>query len=555
MLKHLYIKDYVIINELNIDFDNGMSVFTGETGAGKSIIIDAIDLLCGSRLTHDVVSSKADKAIIEGVFTIENHQAISLLNDAGIELSDEYIISRHINKDGKSTMRLNYRIITQTLANEVLSHVIDIHNQHETQYLLNTKTHRQLLDRFINDQALMLEVKNKYIEYETLDNSLKKLLKNDLNQDDLEFLTFQKEEIEKANIYESEYDDLIVQQKKMAAFEKTSQNLNEICELLNRSEGVLEKYYLANKLLKELDEDQKLVNVHKQLTDRYFEVEELANQLDNYLNDLSFDEDQLNLIQERLYFINKMYRKYGDSYQKIQIKYQEICDRIDMINDRQSYIEKAQKLVDKAYTDYQDSAKRLTNLRRIKAVDLKKQVMEQLADLQLSNTEFDIAFNEQKPSSYGNETVEFMISTNKGQPLNSLNKIASGGELSRIMLGLKTIFNNLHGISTIIFDEIDSGVSGSIATAIGLKMHFLSKNAQVFAVTHLGQVAACADNHYYIAKESTENNTTSSIKLLDNDERIRELALIATGKITQASLLAAEELLNHNQSLIRESIC
>ncbi|MDD4643322.1 MAG: DNA repair protein RecN, partial [Erysipelotrichaceae bacterium] len=474
---------------------------------------------------------------------------------AGIELSDEYIISRHINKDGKSTMRLNYRIITQTLANEVLSHVIDIHNQHETQYLLNTKTHRQLLDRFINDQALMLEVKNKYIEYETLDNSLKKLLKNDLNQDDLEFLTFQKEEIEKANIYESEYDDLIVQQKKMAAFEKTSQNLNEICELLNRSEGVLEKYYLANKLLKELDEDQKLVNVHKQLTDRYFEVEELANQLDNYLNDLSFDEDQLNLIQERLYFINKMYRKYGDSYQKIQIKYQEICDRIDMINDRQSYIEKAQKLVDKAYTDYQDSAKRLTNLRRIKAVDLKKQVMEQLADLQLSNTEFDIAFNEQKPSSYGNETVEFMISTNKGQPLNSLNKIASGGELSRIMLGLKTIFNNLHGISTIIFDEIDSGVSGSIATAIGLKMHFLSKNAQVFAVTHLGQVAACADNHYYIAKESTENNTTSSIKLLDNDERIRELALIATGKITQASLLAAEELLNHNQSLIRESIC
>ncbi|MDD2592466.1 MAG: DNA repair protein RecN [Erysipelotrichaceae bacterium] len=555
MLKHLYIKDYVIINELNIDFDNGMSVFTGETGAGKSIIIDAIDLLCGSRLTHDVVSSKADKAIIEGVFTIENHQAISLLNDAGIELSDEYIISRHINKDGKSTMRLNYRIITQTLANEVLSHVIDIHNQHETQYLLNTKTHRQLLDRFINDQALMLEVKNKYIEYETLDNSLKKLLKNDLNQDDLEFLTFQKEEIEKANIYESEYDDLIVQQKKMAAFEKTSQNLNEICELLNRSEGVLEKYYLANKLLKELDEDQKLVNVHKQLTDRYFEVEELANQLDNYLNDLSFDEDQLNLIQERLYFINKMYRKYGDSYQKIQIKYQEICDRIDMINDRQSYIEKAQKLVDKAYTDYQDSAKRLTNLRRIKAVDLKKQVMEQLADLQLSNTEFDIAFNEQKPSSYGNETVEFMISTNKGQPLNSLNKIASGGELSRIMLGLKTIFNNLHGISTIIFDEIDSGVSGSIATAIGLKMHFLSKNAQVFAVTHLGQVAACADNHYYIAKESTENNTTSSIKLLDNDERIREMALIATGKITQASLLAAEELLNHNQSLIRESIC
>lgn len=555
MLKHLYIKDYVIINELNIDFDNGMSVFTGETGAGKSIIIDAIDLLCGSRLTHDVVSSKADKAIIEGVFTIENHQAISLLNDAGIELSDEYIISRHINKDGKSTMRLNYRIITQTLANEVLSHVIDIHNQHETQYLLNTKTHRQLLDRFINDQALMLEVKNKYIEYETLDNSLKKLLKNDLNQDDLEFLTFQKEEIEKANIYESEYDDLIVQQKKMAAFEKTSQNLNEICELLNRSEGVLEKYYLANKLLKELDEDQKLVNVHKQLTDRYFEVEELANQLDNYLNDLSFDEDQLNLIQERLYFINKMYRKYGDSYQKIQIKYQEICDRIDMINDRQSYIEKAQKLVDKAYTDYQDSATRLTNLRRIKAVDLKKQVMEQLADLQLSNTEFDIAFNEQKPSSYGNETVEFMISTNKGQPLNSLNKIASGGELSRIMLGLKTIFNNLHGISTIIFDEIDSGVSGSIATAIGLKMHFLSKNAQVFAVTHLGQVAACADNHYYIAKESTENNTTSSIKLLDNDERIREMALIATGKITQASLLAAEELLNHNQSLIRESIC
>lgn len=551
MLKHLYIKDYVIIDEINIDFSHGMSAFTGETGAGKSIIIDAIDLLCGSRLTTNIVSNKSEKAIIEGVFTFDNQHTKDILIEAGFELKDEYIVSREISKDGKSTMRLNYRVITQGLARDILSNSIDIHNQHETQYLLNTKTHRLLLDRFIAEPKLLLEVKNRYSLYHKLKTDLENKLKSDLNEEDIEFLTYQKTEIESANLYDGEYEDLTNRQKQIAAFEKTSKNLNEAVELLSKSEGVLEKYYLANKLLSELNEDTKMVDLTQQFKDRYFEIEELTNQLEGYLDDLFFDEAELNQIQERLFFINKLYRKYGDSYNKIQEKYQAICDRLEMINNRQDYLMKAQKEVDNALYSYHEVADRLSMIRKEKAKQLISAVKEQLSDLQLPNTQFEISFYKQIPSAHGIEDIEFLISTNVGQPLNSLNKIASGGELSRIMLGLKTIFNNLQGIDTIIFDEIDSGVSGSIATAIGLKMHYLAKKAQVFAVTHLGQVAACADHHYFVAKVSNETTTSSTISLLEKPDRIKELALIATGKITETSLLAAQELLEHNQGLIR----
>ena len=551
MLKHLYIKDYVIIDEINIDFSHGMSAFTGETGAGKSIIIDAIDLLCGSRLTTNIVSNKADKAIIEGVFTFNNQHAKDILAEAGFEVKDEYIVSREITKDGKSTMRLDYRVITQGLARDILSNSVDIHNQHETQYLLNTKTHRLLLDRFISEPNLLTEVKNRYNHYHKLKTDLDNKLKSDLNEEDLEFLTYQKTEIEKANLYDGEYEELTTRQKQISAFEKTSKNLNEAVELISKSEGVLEKYYLANKLLSELNEDTKMIDLAQQFKDRYFEIEELSNQLEGYLDELFFDEDELNQIQERLFFINKLYRKYGDSYTKIIDKYQAICDRLEMINNRQEYLLKAQKEVNVALDSYLEVANKLSLIRKEKAKLLIDAVKEQLIDLQLPNTQFEISFYDQTPSAHGTEDIEFLISTNVGQPLNSLNKIASGGELSRIMLGLKTIFNNLQGIDTIIFDEIDSGVSGSIATAIGLKMHYLAKNAQVFAVTHLGQVAACADYHYFVAKVSNETTTTSTISLLEKTDRIKELALIATGKVTDTSLLAALELLEHNQGLIR----
>ena len=552
MLKHLYIKDYVIIDELSIDFTSGMSVFTGETGAVKSIIIDAIDLLCGSRLTTNVVYPQAEKALIEGVFILDSEIEKEILTQAGFDLTDEYVLSREITKDAKSTMRLNYRVITQNFAKELLNNIIDIHNQHETQYLLNNKTHRNLLDRFINDQSLIDEVKSKYDHYHKLDMDLKSKLNADFNEDDIEFLTYQKNEIENANLVDGEFETLTQRQKQIVAFEKINNNLQQAINCINNQEGALEQLYIASKYLGELEEDEVLTTLNQRLKDNYYELEEISSQLDDYLHNLTYDENELNSIQDRLFLLGKLKRKYGDSYDLIQERYQTICDRLNMIANRQEYIDKATRDVAKALDIYHEYAIKLSELRREKALILSDMIKAQLNDLQLSNTKFDILFNHIAPSMYGNENVEFLISTNAGQPLGPLSKIASGGELSRIMLGLKTIFNDLQGIKTIIFDEIDAGVSGSIATAIGVKMHQLSTKAQVFAVTHLAQVAACSDQHYFVAKKSTTDKTTSTLTLLNNEERIKELAMIASGKISEASLLAAKELLENNQSAVRQ---
>ncbi|MEA5026419.1 MAG: DNA repair protein RecN [Erysipelotrichaceae bacterium] len=550
MLKHLYIKDYVIIDEVDIDFSSGMSVFTGETGAGKSIIIDAIGLLCGSRLTNNIVSAKADKALIEGVFTLEKIAAQNILTEAGFELADEYIISREITRDGKSTMRLNYRTITQAFARDLLNNVVDIHNQHETQYLLNSKTHRQLLDNFISDHTLLNQVSERYRQYHKFAVDLKEKLQTDYNEDEIEYLTFQKNEIEKADLHDGEYDELINKQREIMSFEKLNNHLNSAIETIAKNEGVLEKLFLANKALNELADNQQVNNWNQILKDKYYEIEEVINAVQNYKDSLYYDEEELNKLQDRLFFLGKIKRKYGETYQEIQAKYQNICDKLDIINNRQEYIQKAQRQVDEALSKYREEADKLTELRRRSALELEKQIKLQLAELQLPNTQFEIIFETCDPSQHGSEDVEFMISTNIGQPLSPLSKIASGGELSRIMLGLKAIFSKLQGISTIIFDEIDSGVSGSIATAIGLKMHYLSHYAQVFAVTHLGQVAACADHHYFVSKKSTNTDTRSRLDLLDYNQRINELAMISSGKITDSSLKAAKELLDSNQAMV-----
>ena len=552
MLKHLYIKNYVIIDELSIDFTNGMSVFTGETGAGKSIIIDAIGLLCGDRLTTNIVANDADKALIEGVFIFESKIVLDSLVEAGFDLSDEYIMSREVAKDGKSIMRLNYRTITQGFARDLLSGVIDIHNQHETQYLLNPKTHRQLLDNFINDHDLLNEVKSSYRQYRKLYDDLQQRLKTDYNEDEVEYLAFQKNEIENANLYDGEYEELTLKQKQIMSFEKLNTNLSGAIDNILNNDGAMDKLFLATKYLNELSDEQQLVTWNDSLKDKYYEIEEIVNNIQAFKDTLYYDEVELDKLQERLFFISKIKRKYGESYSDIQSKYQNICEKLDQINNRQAYIENAQKDVSSALAKYHVIANKLTALRKTKAVELIKLIRQQLFDLQLPNTKFEIDFVTQNPSLSGNEEIEFMISTNIGQPLGPLSKVASGGELSRIMLGLKTIFNSLQGISTIIFDEIDSGVSGSIATAIGQKMHDLSRTAQVFAVTHLGQVAACADQHYFVYKTSTKTHTTSKIDRLDYQGRIQELAMIASGKHTESSLSAAKELLDTNQELVKK---
>lgn len=551
MLKSLYIRNYVIIEELSIDFEGGMSVFTGETGAGKSIIIDALSLLCGERLSTNVLRDPEKKAFIEAVFSLEHADARHFLMDAGFEDIEEAVISREISPDLKSTMRLNYRGVTQNFVREFTSQLLDIHNQHETQYLLNNKSHLGLLDRYSNDTSLLREVNQAYKAYIDKKRELDQALKSEFNVEDRDYLLYQKEEIEKVNTYEGEKEELEEKERVLMNFEKTSNALNSVISSLDGSGGSLENLYSAIRELNDLNE--KNLSEHTQkIHDLYYELLDQTEYVKDYYNALSYDEGELNYIQNRLFEIRKLTRKYGESYQDIQESYQNIVRRMEMIDHRDEVLADLRSEVERLLSAYKETAASLSRFRKEKAICLEKDISEELKELELENTCFKISFVEKEPARDGTDKVEFLISTNTGQALQPLVNVASGGELSRIMLGLKTIFNQLQGIETVVFDEIDTGVSGSIASSIGLKMHEISRNAQVYAVTHLAQVAACADQHYFVSKSSDNNSTTTKVTLLNKEERIKELANISTGTNTELALKSAQELFDNSQKRIQK---
>ncbi len=539
MLRHLYIKDYIIIDELNLDFYDGMSAFTGETGAGKSIIIDAIAYLCGKRLTTNVVAANKEKTVIEAVLTISNPMTLQVLKDAGFDESEEYVLSREITSDMKSVMRLNYRTITQAFAQSLTENLIDIHNQRQTQYLLNEKNHLTLLDSFCNEKEKASTLKAAYQEYAQANRKYQDALNNDFNVNDKDYLLYQKNEIEELNMAENENEELEARQKKMQLFEKSSLQLEKISGDME----ALDSIYDALKALNEL-EDADLDPLKQKLNDQYYEMLDVKESLEDYRSHMSFDENELNAIQTRLYEINRILRKYGNSYASLMENYQEICEKIERIDHREEYLADLEKEVSEKLAVYQKEAEAMSRIRREKAKELEKLVVSQLKDLELPHTLFEIEFSEKAPSASGNDFVRFLISTNVGQALEALSEVASGGELSRIMLGLKSIFNSLAGIETVIFDEIDTGVSGKIATSIGRKMQEIAKKAQVLTVTHLGQVAGCSDYHYFVSKKNDTVTTVSEVRLLDREGRIHELAKIATGIESESALKSAEELLD-----------
>lgn len=546
MIRHLYIKDYVIIDELNIDFKEGFSVFTGETGAGKSIIIDAISLLCGERLSSNVVRSGAKKAVIEAVITIDHPIVKQLLEEAGFELEEENILSREISADLKSTMRFNYRTITQSFARELTENLIDIHNQHGTQYLLNPKNHLTLLDEYLNDSKTKNDVAEAYRTYYEKKRKLEETLNTDFNLEDRDYLFYQKQEIENLHMQKGELEELEEKEKKLLSFEKTSEALSAATSELSGNNGALEHLYLGKKELENVA-DPEIQETISKINDYYFELEDLFERVNDYYHTLSYDENEFNAIQDRIFTIKKVVRKYGGSYKSMMERLAEIEEKLRLMEHREEYLKEAQADMEKAYQAYLSIARVLSSKRKDAALKLEKKIKKELGDLELSNTTFHVDIAERDGNKEGIDRVEFFISTNPGQPLNPLSQVASGGELSRIMLGLKTIFNSLFGIETIIFDEIDSGVSGKIATSIGLKMRKIAEKAQVLSITHLGQVAACAANHYFIYKEVKDDTTYSRIRELSYEERVEELANIATGTQSQAALQSARELLERLQ--------
>ncbi len=550
MLTNLYIKNFILIDELNIDFSDGFNVFTGETGAGKSIFIDGISCLVGSKLTSSVIKNGQDKAVIEGVFTV-NDRLSQKLKEAGYD-DDSFIVTREITKDGKSTIRLNQRVTTLSFVRDCLAQEVDIHCQHDNQYLLNDKYHLSLLDNYCQINDKLDELKSLYKSYKDIVKEYDKLNETTFNQSQLEIIKYQLNELEKLNLNDENEDEHLQEQlKSISEIEKNQKTIEKIEDLFNGDEGILSQLYEFTKLADNLNSLDGIQDKIKDIVDAYYNISDDYEQISRSLKQNSIDQDQVEELNQRLFDLQRAKRKYNTSLSGLIELKNDLVKQIESYDNKDFILNKLAKQKEEAYKKYEKEALKIRDIRKEKAKQLDQTIAEQLKDLSLPNAKFETVFSEDDPTDKGLDKVIFMISMNKGLPLQPLNKVASGGELSRLMLGLKVIFAKLQGTSLIIFDEIDTGVSGAVALNIGIKMANLAKSIQVFSVTHLPSVAACGQNHYLISKSSNEFTTTSNIHKLNEEERIEQLALMANASLTDNAKIAAKELLEKARSLCK----
>lgn len=549
MIKQLSIKNFAIIDDMRVDFDQGMIALTGETGAGKSIIIDALSLLLGERASSEMVRFGANKAYIEGVFYVSK-EILEQINQTVGGLEDgTIIIQREVDNNGRSTIRLNSRITTISIIKSIMGKFIDIHSQHDSQYLLDKKNHLPLLDTFAHATS-----KKEFTEYQTAYHHYQATLKRyeeakaeKLSEEQMDFFKFQMNEIEKVDLKPGEMEELELELKRLQGFEKLHEKLQSSLSYLKEDEGILDLLYRVKKELDTLNDDPLFSKHINKVNDLFYSMEDFKQELDQESENLYFDESRFTFLQERLFAIAKLKRKYGNEYDEIQNTYETMKQKVDQFENSTVYLEKLSKAVEEAKQIVFVKGKVLTDIRKKVASSLAKDVIVQLKDLVLPHAQFEIAFQSVPQASLqGLDEVEFLVSLNPGQPLRSLIKVASGGEISRLMLGLKVVFNRLFGILTVIFDEVDTGVSGQVASSVGKKMKELSENSQVLCITHLPQVASIADHHYHVYKEVINDKTNVLLKHLNEKERIIELAKMLSGdNISEASLENAKELLFH----------
>lgn len=538
MIEQLSVKDYVLFKSCIIDFTDGMSVITGETGAGKSLLIDAIGYLSGNRIKSNVIRNGKDKAILSMVLT-SNDRVNAILEENGFEVDDQVIISRTILNNNKSTVRINQQITTLSFVRKIVNLLVDIHSQMDTYRLMDTSVQMELLDSYAKTMDLKASVKEAYVKYSNVLHELETLKNEEFSDAELEFLTAQLDEIENANIQEDELDALNDQIHEATSWYKNSEDLSSCLYEIDKENGALDSLYT---LYKQASKSPILNDYEESFKNLYYSLQSVDEELKHMRDTHSNDSLDLDSLQSRQYLIKKLYRKYGGSYTSLMESKKSITDKIDRIIHRQDVFDKLEKEKDESFTAYMKLAKALSLKRKACFKELESKVMEHCKDLMLENARFMISCMEKKPSSNGIDDIEFLVSMNLGQDFSSLSASASGGELSRLMLALKVVFQASNGIETIIFDEIDTGVSGKVALAMGAKMKALSKNYQVLCITHLASVAVYANTHYLVNKKASASETITSVQELDQDKTIQELAVMTSGEASQKAKESMQDL-------------
>ena len=539
MIEQLSVKNYVLFDSCIIDFNTGMSVITGETGAGKSLLIDAIGLLCGNRVVGNVVRSGKEKAILSMALT-NNKILQKKLSEADIGCEDEQvIITRIINANGKSSIRINQQITTLNFVKDIVSSQIDIHSQMDTYHLMDSNVQMELLDSYCKNEQIRGEVEKAYQEYIVVYNELENLKNEKFSDEELDFLTAQLNEIEEANVQEDELNELHEKISRSVSWQKNQEELLDCLYEIDRENGVLDSLY---NLYKKTSKSKLLTEFESQIHDMYFNLQNIDEQIKNIKNQYGQDAENLDQLQDREYLIKRLYKKYGGSYTGLIEAKNNITKKIDSIIHRQDVFDKLEKKKSESFKNYMDLASELSKKRQSKFKELENAVEIHCKDLMLEKARFKIDCQECKPTISGIDKIDFLVSMNPGQDFSSLKTSASGGELSRLMLALKVVFQASNGIDTIIFDEIDTGVSGKVALSMGAKMKALSSQYQVLCITHLASDAVYADTHYVVKKTSTENDTITNINELSHDESISELAIMASGKNNESAYKSMEDL-------------
>lgn len=543
MITNLHIKNIGIIDNLEIDFNDGMNVLTGETGAGKTLIIDSLAIISGERFSKEMIRKGENHSYVE----------ICLYEPNDINSVDgNIIVTREIYSNGKNNCKINGRLVTVSELKKFMNNYIEIHGQNSNQQLFDSSTHIKYLDNFIGDKINIL--KNKYCQNYIKYNEIKRELRNNYGdekekQRKLDLLKYQFDEIKNANLKVGEEEKLEEKRKIMLNSEKIAKNLMEANQLVN--DNTIDSIDRASRLLEKLEEiDSKYVKTSEELKNIYYNLQEISRDINYYSEEMEFDESERESVEERLDEIYNLKRKYGNNIQEI-LEYASNIEieiqKIENVEEYNNQLKKEQQVLEKELTDV---GSQISQIRKEYAEILNTRINKELIELEMKNAKINVNV-EYKTNEFfenGKDEVKILIRTNVGEDEKDLTKIASGGELSRIMLAIKKVLAEADNIPVLVFDEIDTGISGKAAKSVAEKMKSISKNHQVLCISHLAPIAAMADYNYYISKEIDNNRTSTKIKMLNEDEVLREIARISSGEVNDVTLQYANELRNSKVS-------
>jgi len=562
MLLELDISDFALIDNIRLNLENGLNVLTGETGAGKSIIIDAVNMVLGERADTDIVRTGAEKAVVEALFKCDGIQGLDeVLQQMGIEPEQDktLVLGREI-KSGRSISRINGRPVPLSSIRKLSRRMIDIHGQHQHQSLLDVQNHIEILDQFGGNEVIeqRQKVASMYGRLHKLKKALEEIRISEMERErNIDLYSYQIGEIEKAELKEGEDDELIRRRDVLANAENIFQSMAQSYQLLYGGEdgsgaGLVDGLgQVCQNLAPFTDMDREIGDFYKAVESSCIMLREITRDIRKYLDGFEFDSKQLNFIEERLHLINGLKRKYGHTIEDILEYCLEKTQELERLKNSQREKDSLKKEIAVLEKGFEIECDVLTGLRKEAADFLAKNATSEIAKLGMTNGAFEVCIKKTAGfTERGTDTVEFMFSANLGEPLKPLSRIASGGEMSRVMLAIKTCLANSDSIPTLIFDEIDAGISGRTAQVVAQQLANVSGKHQVVCVTHLPQIAAMADNHYLISKEEKDGHTYTRLKVLDREDRVRELARLLGGKeVTALTIKHSEEMLKMAEDL------